>query len=208
MKPLSALAALFFSVAIAWPTSAHAGPGHDHGHDHGAAAAAPSGPALPRFAAVSEAFELVGVLNGQQITLYLDRATDNAPVSGATIELEIAGTTFKAEARDDTYVVQLPALPKPGVLPIVATVTAGTEVDLLAGELNLNADGHGDGHADGHAHDAGHTHTGLAHAASHVKAHAKEYAAWAVGALAALVVIVVMGRRWAARRQASRGATA
>ena len=53
------------------------------GHDHGDAAPAATGTALPRFAAVSETFELVGVLDGKQVTLYLDRFADNAPVRGA-----------------------------------------------------------------------------------------------------------------------------
>ena len=35
-------------------------------------------------------------------------------------------------------------LPKPGVLPITATVTAGAEVDLLAGELDLHEAPHAD----------------------------------------------------------------
>ena len=42
------------------------------GHDHGEATTSAGGPALPRFTAVSETFELVGVLNGKQLTLYLD----------------------------------------------------------------------------------------------------------------------------------------
>ena len=76
------------------------------GHDHGDAAPAATGTALPRFAAVSETFELVGVLDGKQVTLYLDRFADNAPVRGAQIELEIAGAKFKAEAHgDDAYEV-------------------------------------------------------------------------------------------------------
>ena len=37
-----------------------------------------AGTALPRFAAVSETFELVGVLDGKQVTLYLDRFADIA----------------------------------------------------------------------------------------------------------------------------------
>ena len=184
MKLFSTLAALLVSVAIAWPTVAQAGPGHDHGD----AAPTPSGPAQPRFSAVSEAFELVGVLNGKQLTLYLDRATDNAPVTGAQIELEIAGTKFKAEVHDDTYDVVLPEAPKLGVLPITATVTAGAEVDLLAGEFDL--------HEDAHAGEAAHTHGWT------------EYAGWAAAGLVALAVLVFIGRRVAARRQGQAGAAA
>lgn len=185
MKRFPTLAALLASAAFAWPTLAQAGPGHDHGDS----APTPAGPALPRFAAVSESFELVGVLDGKQITLYLDRAADNAPVAGAQIELEIAGTPFKAEANDDRYSVVLPEAPKPGVLPITATVSAGAEMDLLAGELDL--------HADAHADEAAHTHSWMA------------YAGWAAAGLTALAVIVLTGRRRAvARRQRQAGAAA
>jgi hypothetical protein len=184
MKLFSTLAALLVSVAIAWPTVAQAGPGHDHGE----AAPTPSGPAQPRFSAVSETFELVGVLNGKQLTLYLDRATDNAPVTGAQIELEIAGTKFRAQAHDDTYDVVLPEGAKPGVLPITATVTAGADVDLLAGELDL--------HEAAHAREAAHTHGWT------------EYASWAAAGLAALAVLFFIGRRVAARRLGQAGAAA
>jgi hypothetical protein len=182
MKPTSFLAALSFVAAALLPPMAHAGPGHDHGD----AAPAVTGPALPRFAAVSESFELVGVLSGKQIMLYLDRAADNAPVTDAQIELEIAGAKFKAEKFEDAYEVVLPEAPKPGVLPITATVTAGQEVDLLAGELDL--------HEEAHADQATHTHSW------------SEYAGWAAGAIGALFVLILIGRRFAASRQRSAGA--
>lgn len=163
------------------------------GHDHGGAAPAAAGTALPRFAAVSELFELVGVLDGKQVTLYLDRFADNAPVRGAQIELEIAGAKFKAEAAtgqhgEDTYQVRLKDAPKPGVLPITATVTAGNEVDLLAGELDL--------HAEAHAEEAGHANSW------------KELAGWAAGGLVALAVLVLAGRRLMSARQVRAGSAA
>ena len=68
---------------------------------------------------------MVGILNGKQLTLYLDRAADNAPVTDAQIELEIGGAKVKAEKHEDAYEVVLAAEPKPGVLPVTATVTAG-----------------------------------------------------------------------------------
>ena len=83
MKSTPILAVLLLSVA--WPAWA------GEGHDHGDAPAAMVGPALPRFTAVSELFELVGVLDGTHLTLYLDRATDNSPVKDAKLELELGG---------------------------------------------------------------------------------------------------------------------
>lgn len=169
---------------------AHAGPGHDHGHDHGGAPT-PAGPALPRFAAVSEAFELVGVLDGRRLTLYLDRAADNTPVTGATLELELGGTRLQARAQGEVYEAELPAAPAPGVLAVTATITAGQEVDLLAGELDLHATD--PGADDAHAHGW------------------RAYAGWVAGtliAVLALIALTLIGRRVAARRHARTGAAA
>lgn len=112
------------------------------GHDHGDTAPTATGAALPRFAAVSEAFELVGVLQGSQITLYLDRFADNAPVRNAQIELDIAGSKLQARPvngalGEGEYEVTLAPAPKPGLIAVTATVTVGAEVDLLAGEFDL-----------------------------------------------------------------------
>lgn len=181
--PLAALSLAAFLLGAGVPAAA------GDGHDHGDAAPAVAGTALPRFAAVSETFELVGVLDGKQVTLYLDRFADNAPVRGAKIELEIAGAKFSAQAHgDDAYEVVLKEAPKPGVLPITATVTAGTEVDLLAGELDL--------HEAPHAEEAVHEHSW------------KEVAGWAIGGLAALAVLVLGGRRVMAARQPQTGGAA
>ena len=181
MKPSSLLAGLGIAALLLSPL-ARAGEGHDHGD----AAPAATGPALPRFAAVSELFELVGVLNGKRITLWLDRADDNAPVTGARIELDIAGEKIQAEPHDDAYELVLAAEPEPGVLPITATVTAGSDVDLLAGELDLHEHAHAD-----------------ATAPSRPWAR---YAAWAAGAAAALAVLVALGRTAASRQRRAGGA--
>ncbi len=184
MRLTSLIATLLTAATLGSPPAARAGAGHDHGD----AAPVPSGPALPRFAAVSEAFELVGVVRGKQVTLYLDRAADNAPVTDARIELEIGGAKLKAEKHDDAYEVTLPAEPRPGVLAITATVAAGKDVDLLAGELDI--------HEAARAGEAAHVHGW------------REYAGWAAGAIAALAVLILFGRRVAAGRQTRAGAAA
>lgn len=186
MKTHFSLAAPFLAVVLLG-TGAPAFAGD--GHDHGDAAPVAVGAALPRFAAVSETFELVGVLDGKQVTFYLDRFADNAPVRGALIELEIAGAKFKAEAHgDDAYEVVLKEVPKPGVLPITATVTAGSEVDLLAGELDL----HEATHADEPAHERSW----------------KEVGGWAAGGLAFLAALLFGGRRLMAARLVRAGGAA
>ncbi len=179
------LPAALCAAAILASSPAWAGPGHDHGDSAPAAV----GQALPRFSAVSETFELVGVLSGKQITLYLDRFADNSPVRGAQIELEIGGAKFKAEKHsDDEYEVVLPEAPKAGVLPVTATVTAGKEADLLAGELDI--------HEEAHADEAAHAHSWT------------EYAGWAAGGIAALGLLVWGGRRVIHARSVRAGAAA
>lgn len=165
------LVALLVATFLAAP-SAWAGEGHDHGD----AAPVTVGQALPRFSAVSETFELVGVLSGKQLTLYLDRFADNSPVRDAQIELEIGGAKFTAVKQgDDAYQVVLAEAPKPGVLPVTAMVTAGNEADLLAGELDV--------HAAAHAGAAAHTRPWTA------------YAAGAAAGIAALALLAWGGRR-------------
>jgi hypothetical protein len=147
--PTAALALL--SALALWLQPALAG--GDHDHDHGdAPATSTAAQALPRFSAVSEDFELVGVLNGQQLTLYLDRAATNEPVREASIELDVGGRAVQASpAPDGTFHATLPqALPE-GSTPISATVIAGGTSDLLAGEIDIHDADHGDD-AGAHAH--------------------------------------------------------
>jgi hypothetical protein len=181
-------AAQILAALLLIPGLALASEGHDH--DHGDAPAA-TGPALPRFAAVSETFELVGVLAGRQLTLYLDRSTDNSPVTEAQIELDIAGVKYQAGKHGtDEFEVVLAQVPAPGVLPITAMVTAGNEVDLLAGELDIHEAAHAEEPAPSHTHAW------------------YEYAGWVGGGIAALVLLGLAGRRWAAALRLRTGGAA
>jgi hypothetical protein len=110
---------------------------HD-GHDN-APAAAPA-QAAPRFTLDSELFELVGVVNGHTLALYLDRADDNRPVPGAQLELELAGQRLAVTpVGDGEYRAELAAPLTEGSLPVTATVVAGDDSDLLAGALDWHA---------------------------------------------------------------------
>ncbi|MFO0123383.1 MAG: hypothetical protein ACK520_13090 [Inhella sp.] len=132
-------------LALVAALQVHAGPGHDHGDE----APSNAGVALPRFAAISDAFELVGVLDGKTLTLYLDRAASNEPVPQASIELELAGAKLSPKTQTDgSFVVTLAQAPGDGSHAVTATVTVGEETDLLAGELDLHLDyGKADEHA-------------------------------------------------------------
>lgn len=120
------------------PSWALAGDGHDHGE-----APAASSPALPRFAATSDLFELVGVLDGQKLALYLDHAGDNSPVKEAQLELDIAGMRVPVvRVAEGEFQAALAAPLGEGVSPVTATVVAGTETDLLAGEIDVHTEAH------------------------------------------------------------------
>ncbi|MCU7371257.1 hypothetical protein PEC18_10425 [Paucibacter sp. O1-1] len=158
------------------------------GHDHGEAPAAAAGPSLPRFSAASELFELVGVLNGKQLTLYLDHASSNAPVKDAKLELELGGRKLSPKTHGEgEFELTLDEAPKTGVSPVTVTVSTASETDLLAGELDIHEEAHAD---EAHVHGW------------------KEWAVWGTGGLAALAILGFVARRLSAGRALRTGAAA
>jgi hypothetical protein len=138
MKFIQSTGAIFLALILTLLSPlAVAGPGHDHGDT----APQATGSALPRFAATSEDLELVGIVTGKLITLYLDRFKDNSPVNDAQIEIDIAGSKYKAQKHGEgEYEVTLKDTLKTGVMAITATIQAGDLTDLLATELDFHAD--------------------------------------------------------------------
>jgi hypothetical protein len=130
----AAIPVILATLAIASGASAH--DGHDHADPKPAAVESSGG---PRFATAAGPFELVGALDGRRLVLWLDRADDNAPIAGASIELDVGGRSHTARAEGDVYVVELDTAPAPGVVPIAATIVAGGDADLLAAELRIEA---------------------------------------------------------------------
>lgn len=184
---IPAIAPSMVTMLALWLPSAQAGEGHDHGDAPATAAAAQ---ALPRFSAVSEGFELVGVLAGQQLTLYLDRAATNEAVHQASIELDIGGRVVKASpAPDGTFQVTLPQALPDGSTPVIATVIEGSNSDLLAGDIDINAGHHGEG-------------TG-AHPASW-----RRVIAWSLSGLAAAAGVLALWWRRRAQRSSRMGGVA
>jgi hypothetical protein len=159
------------------------------GHDHGEAPAAADGAAAPRFSAVSETFELVGILNGKQLTLYLDRFADGSPVKDAKLELELGGVKVPVEPHAaGEFEATLAQALKPGLIPVAATVIAGADSDLLAGELDIDEDAHTEAAAQTHGW--------------------KEYALWGGPAGGVLVLLVLLIRRLRTTRNARLGGAA
>lgn len=132
-----ALAGVLLLCAFSLPT--YAGDGHDHGE----APAAASGAALPRFTAISETYELVGILNDRKLSLYLDRAADNSPAKDAKLELELGGKAVPVSSvGEGEFEATLDTKPESGEITITATVVAGNDSDLLASELAIHPENH------------------------------------------------------------------
>jgi hypothetical protein len=130
------------SALIATTGAAWAGPGHDHGDE----APANGGMASPRLHAHSDLFELVGIVDQGQMTVYLDRYASNEPLHDARIEFESGAQQGVAQPQaDGSYLIKFDALAQAGQLPFSFTVTAGTDTDLLAADLDLG---------EPHAHEA------------------------------------------------------
>lgn len=126
---------LLLAAALALPAAAH------EGHSHGAAPPPLTDRALaPRFEAASEAFELVGVLEDAQLTLYLDQFASNAPVADARIELE--APSFKGVAEQvapAVYRLAAAPLQTPGRHALTLTVESAEAIDLLGATLQVAA---------------------------------------------------------------------
>lgn len=127
--PAHALPILMLATATAW---AH------EGHDHGPAVPEIRVEAAPRATAESEEFELVAVLEGGKLQLYLDRYASNEPVSGAGIEVESGAFKRLAKAvAPGVYTLPGEAFAKPGKHPLTIGVQTGESADLLAATLDV-----------------------------------------------------------------------
>lgn len=191
MKPLhqllvrcvraSALAAA--AAVLSLPTLAS--PDHDHGDE----APVASGEASPRITAHSDLFELVGIVEHDRVTLYLDRYASNEPVRGAKVEIEAGEARgIAAEQEDGTYVFEHEQFEKEGPLSVTFTIAAGEDTDLLAGDVDI---GHHDDHGEARAASAPHEPT------------ATQLAVVAAAALALLIALVFTIQRLRRRAPAA-----
>ena len=122
LRALAVTAILYGTIA---PALTHEG--HDHEEQQPVSAGA-----LPRGEADSGAFEIVAIVRGENLEIYLDRFATNEPVAGATVEVESPGGPVKAEAgADGTYRVAAPWLAKSGRTDLIFTVTAEDTTDIL-----------------------------------------------------------------------------
>lgn len=132
----------FLAGVLSLPLSAAFAHG---GEDHGEAPALPaSSLSMPSSEAESADFELFAQLNGDNLTVYLDRFADNQPISKADIEVQgEAFTVSLHEVAPGTYQAPAAALNTPGEHSLVFTVLAGEQSDLLDAVLKVSAaEGH------------------------------------------------------------------
>ena len=130
----------------------------------------------------SDVFELVGTLVGGELSIFIDRFVTNEPLLQAQVEVESgalkAQAKFRAEIGD--YKIDDPAmlqkLSTPGEHPLVITVIAGKDSDLLDAVLRVPVSLAVDDH---HFH----------------------WEWWALGAFAALVLLGIAVARLRNQRQ-------
>ena len=118
--------------------------GEDHAHDDGPAAATLAAGSAPRLEAVGPDVELVAVVAGRQLKIFLDSAATNDPIDGASIAVTadgIAAGTAKPLG-DGTYVLAAPWADEPGVKALNFTITAGADTSVLEGKLDVAAAAH------------------------------------------------------------------
>ena len=94
-------------AAVLGLTSVVSAPAHE-GHKHGDEPRPPTVRTAPRATAASPLFELVAVANGSKLTVYLDRFETNAPVTGATIDVETPAGPASAVPNGDVYLLDAP----------------------------------------------------------------------------------------------------
>nr|WP_314629560.1 hypothetical protein [uncultured Noviherbaspirillum sp.] len=140
-------AAAFAAPGAHGPDGEHLDAPGGGGHAHGT-----SGPRVETFTA---SFELVGQLQGGELSILVDRYETNEPVLNGKLEVETNG--LKAAARfhadhgdysvDDEKFLQ--ALAVSGKHALVFRLTAGEESGLMEGTLEVDAAdrAHGDDHA-------------------------------------------------------------
>lgn len=136
MKSIFTLILFLLSVQLSAPVRAHGNDDHEH-----AAPAATVTQVAPRASAQTEDFELVAVLQGRSLIIYLDRFADNELVAGAQIEVE-SGSVLKALAKQTApgvYVVELAkgVFDKAGKYPLSISVQAGELGDVMTASLEI-----------------------------------------------------------------------
>ena len=110
------------------------------GHDQGPETSAAPTSALPRGEAHSDKTELVAVVQGNGLLLYVDAYASNAPVNDATIEVETPdGPMTTKPLGNGVYRLEAPFIAKGGHTDLIVTVSADGNSDILPVTVDVPA---------------------------------------------------------------------
>jgi cobalt-zinc-cadmium efflux system membrane fusion protein len=115
---------------------------HEGHEDDDATRSALASSTYPRVTARSELYELVGIVRGERLSIYLDHVATNEPVADAKVKVAIADAepVDAAPAEKGVYTTSFPRSARSGSVEIVFSVTAASGDDLLVGALTLPSD--------------------------------------------------------------------
>ena len=123
-------AAIFLSA----PSTSYAHGDEDHGA--AAAASAPIG-AKPRIEARTATVELVAAVDADDMTIWIDGWADNAPITGANVNVTIDGQSRSAKSAGGVYTVSDPKLEIAGAHQLAFLITRAGSVESLSAELTI-----------------------------------------------------------------------
>ncbi len=128
---------LFLAALFAVPV--WAGGDSSDGHSHAAPAPLLITAMAPRAIAATEEFEIVAVLEGKKLVVYVDRFATNEPVAKAKVWVEGAGLKgLAAETAPGIYVLDVATAIPPARHPLTISIEAGDTTDLLTATLDIS----------------------------------------------------------------------
>ncbi len=176
---MKVISIFFLATVLAAAPPVRAGGDSSDGHSHGPAAAPVTTPMAPRAVAATEEFEVVAILDGKQLLVYVDRFATNAPVTQAKVEIDGAGLKgFARETAPGVYAMSIAKPMSPNKYPLTIGIEVGDTADLLTASLDIP-------HPDEAAE------------------HPPWWRQWWIGMTAVLLTLAVAGG-WVARRRFSR----
>lgn len=126
----------FAFVAVTATAAAHGNDDHEHSAPVANAAAV-----APRASAQTEEFELVAVLQGRHLVIYLDRFDTNAAVTGAQLEVASQGKwkLIAKEGEAGVYVLDLPKgeIERIGKYPLIFSLQTEDSSDVMTASIEI-----------------------------------------------------------------------
>ncbi len=125
------LSALVLSLSV---SLAHEG--HDHGDDRKPAAVSS---AFPRVTARSDLYEIVGILKNGELSVFIDDAVSNQPVTDVNLQVTIGDAeAIEAKRGPNRYTVAFSDADRTGSVDVIFSVSGGKGDDLLVDSLTLS----------------------------------------------------------------------